>query len=298
MVKANFEAIVGTYQKYLVGISVSKDKSAEYYNFVQSFAEEAHIGTVKCVAAFGNYVVSGGTDEFIRVFDMSSRRDVSSLLQQEGTINCLKFINDSYLISGSEDSTLCVWTTSNWNVIKTLKGHKGGVNGVSVHPKGSLALSVGKDQKIITWDLVKARNAFVTNLKEIGKNIIWSPSEKHFIVLFDRRIDFYDVNVAAPVQKVTFTKDVNCANFLNDSILLVGLENGCIEMVDISHDKPIKNAKIHNSRIKDICVTNKGILSAASDGAIKLIRKNNFGDRGSTNLGCRITCMTISNHQS
>ncbi len=79
---------------------------------------------------------------------------------------------------------------------------------------------------------------------------------------------------------------------------MVGLENGCLEMVDVSHNKSLKNQKIHDSRIKDICVTNKGILTASSDGIVKLIRKANFGDRGSTNLDCRITCMTIFNPES
>lgn len=48
---------------------------------------------------------------------------------------------------------------------KTLRGHKGPVLSVSVHPSGKLALSVGKDKTMYTWNLINGRKAYVTSLK-------------------------------------------------------------------------------------------------------------------------------------
>ncbi len=31
-----------------------------------------------------------------------------------------------------------------WDCLKTMEGHKGGINSLSVHPSGSVALSVGR----------------------------------------------------------------------------------------------------------------------------------------------------------
>lgn len=217
--KSIFEVILGTYERFLVGYTLIKDKSTDGYKFERTFAEEAHNGGIKCVAASQEYLVSGGTDECIKVYDMQSRGDVGSLFQQEGTITCLAWVDNEHVISGSEDSTLCVWNVSKWNCLKTLKGHKAGVNGVSIHPSGGLALSISKDKTIRTWDLVKGRCAYISNIHEIGNSIIWSPGGKFFVVTFDRRIDVYDVTIAAPIHKISFNKVVNCGQFLNVRIM-------------------------------------------------------------------------------
>lgn len=38
------------------------------------------------------------------------------------------------------------------------------VNCISIHPTGKLALSVSKDMTLRTWNLIKGRSAYVTNL--------------------------------------------------------------------------------------------------------------------------------------
>lgn len=48
---------------------------------------------------------------------------------------------------------------------KTLRGHRGGVVGLAVHPSGKLALSVGRDGTLRTWNLIKGRKAYITKLK-------------------------------------------------------------------------------------------------------------------------------------
>jgi protein MAK11 len=44
-------------------------------------------------------------------------------------------------------------------VLRSLKGHKGRVNSVSVHPSGKVALSVGKDRTLYMWDLMRGKRA-------------------------------------------------------------------------------------------------------------------------------------------
>jgi WD40 repeat protein len=46
---------------------------------------------------------------------------------------------------------------------------RGRINSLSVHPSGRLLLSVGKDKTLRTWNLIKGRSAFITNLKQ-GSN--------------------------------------------------------------------------------------------------------------------------------
>ena len=58
------------------------------------------------------------------------------------------------MVTASEDSNVWIVKTSTWRLEKTLVKHKGGVVDVSIHPSGKMALSIGKDKKLVTWNLV------------------------------------------------------------------------------------------------------------------------------------------------
>jgi WD40 repeat protein len=79
-------------------------------------------------------------------------------MEHEGTITALAFFDDTHMLSGSEDGTVRVWDTANWACKKVLRGHKGAVEALSIHPSGKLALSVGRDCTLHVWNLVKVMN--------------------------------------------------------------------------------------------------------------------------------------------
>lgn len=78
---------------------------------------------------------------------------------ESGSITHLEFPSRSHLLSASEDGTLCLFHARDWSVLRTLKGHKGYVNSVAVHPSGKVALSVGKDRTLRMWDLMRGKGS-------------------------------------------------------------------------------------------------------------------------------------------
>ena len=83
-----------------------------------------------------------------------------------------------------------------WQVEKTLYKHSAGVTALALHPSGKLAFSAGKDKKMITWNLVKARPAFISNIKGIAEMIVVSPDGTRYAVGLHRRIDIYSIETA------------------------------------------------------------------------------------------------------
>ena len=73
------------------------------------------------------------------------------------------------MLSGSEDGLVAIWRTKGWECLKSMKGHKGCVNSIAVHPSGKMALSVGKDWAAIVWDLVNGRKGAVWKIRK-GRN--------------------------------------------------------------------------------------------------------------------------------
>jgi protein MAK11 len=85
-----------------------------------------------------------------------------------GSITHLSFASRSHLLSASEDGSLCLFRTRDWSVLRALRGHKARVNSVAVHPSGKVALSVGKDNMLRMWDMMRGKGCASTKL---GKGV-------------------------------------------------------------------------------------------------------------------------------
>jgi protein MAK11 len=68
------------------------------------------------------------------------------------------------MFSASEDGTIAIFRVRDWVPLRTMRGHKGRVNCIAVHPGLKVALSVGKDNMLRMWDLKKAKSVASTKL--------------------------------------------------------------------------------------------------------------------------------------
>ncbi|KIJ53814.1 hypothetical protein M422DRAFT_775790 [Sphaerobolus stellatus SS14] len=72
-----------------------------------------------------------------------------------GKLNTLAFTSDGqYIISGSEDTTICLWNAKTHQMIgQPLQGHLSGITSVALSPDGRLLISASMDQVIRIWEL-------------------------------------------------------------------------------------------------------------------------------------------------
>ncbi|KAJ3283547.1 hypothetical protein HDU79_008976 [Rhizoclosmatium sp. JEL0117] len=92
--------------------SASADKTVKRWNLEAAISDSTfeHPDFVKCVAVVhGNYVVTGGRDENIRVFDLTSEKCINIIEGHFGEISCL-FVSGGRLWSGSLDATIRSWS--------------------------------------------------------------------------------------------------------------------------------------------------------------------------------------------
>jgi protein MAK11 len=213
------------------------------------------------VAASSELIASGGTDEVIRIFSGKKRCDVGSLMQQEGTISWMEFYKDTHLFTGSDDGTICVWDTRNWECLKTLRGHKGPVSCLSVHPSGKILISVSKDKTLRTWNLIKGRCAYITNLKTIAHLVSWTPTGTHFLVAVDDRIDIYNMSQGAVVGNIKFEggKRISSIAFMSNFLIAVSADSEDVQIYDwrdnngpSGHLQELHRFKAHDNRIKGL----------------------------------------------
>ncbi|WWC67086.1 uncharacterized protein I206_100993 [Kwoniella pini CBS 10737] len=238
--KSTFVIIAGTYEKLLYGLEGSyPDPESGFPTLEPIFIFPAHLACVKAVAASkgGKWLATGSEDEFVKVWDLRRRKEVGSLSQHTGSITSLHFPTSSHLITTSEDSTLSLFRTSDWALLKTLKGHSGRVNHVDVHPTGRVALSVGKDNTLKMWDLMRGRGAASLPLGSEAEMVKFSQSGTHFAVLFPRKIQIYSLTLKllhtletkSRFNTLTFATlpDVGVGE---QEYLCVGTEKGVVEV--------------------------------------------------------------------
>ena len=90
------------------------------------FSFRGHIGAIKAVSIdeAGEMLATGGDDEYIRLFNLITKKERGELTQHTGSITSLEFFRSSHLLSASHDGTVCIWRTNDWLCLHVLGGHK------------------------------------------------------------------------------------------------------------------------------------------------------------------------------
>ncbi|KAF8579944.1 WD40 repeat-like protein [Ramaria rubella] len=267
-----FKIIAGSYEKLLYGLEATfveddtPGSSAHQLKLKPIFIFPAHVSCVKAVAASpagGKWLATGSADEIVKVWDLRRRKEIGGLIHHEGSITYLTFPSRSHLLSASEDGTLCLFRARDWAVLRTLKGHKGRVNCVGVHPSGKLALSVGKDRTLRMWDLMRGKGSASTKLGKEGEVVCWSPSGSRFIVQSGTNINVFSTNMAL-LHTITHTSRVHDVKFFRPvevegqpEFLLVAAEDKKVTVYELSSDVDIPPKIIaelvgHTNRVKAI----------------------------------------------
>ena len=179
-------------------------------------------------------LLSGGYDETINVFNLQKHNQVGELKTPSdlGSPLCCAFAPPSnsnstttttgvttttHALVGLTSGKIILYKKKDMSVQHILSGHDThGVQCIAVHPTGKMALSGGRsDGKIILWDLMKGRLAFVIKLPKIkvvaagrgGKggggqlqtvnHIVWSDDGSRYAYCYGNKITARDVASSA-----------------------------------------------------------------------------------------------------
>ena len=230
-----FRVIAGSYEHSLLCLSVripigkGKDSIIERQpHFQPIFHFQAHALSIRSMDVAKRYLVTGSNDEHIRIYDLQKRKEIGTLLQHQGSITKLLFSNEienqpeeskdkekndeslrfpthksgRWLLSASDDGTILIWRSKDWEKFGVLKGHRGPVYDVAIHPSGRVAVSVGADSTVRLWNLMTAKKASALKLKgamtrgQEATAIRFDAEGDRFIVAFRDRIMFWNTREA------------------------------------------------------------------------------------------------------
>jgi hypothetical protein len=266
------------------------------------FAYKSHLSCVKCVAAGGAWLASGGTDEVVRVYALGRLQEAAELLEHTDTVLSLAFIGARFLLSGGADGKICLWRTKDWNCVAQLRGHKPGpCTSIAAHPGGAVALSTSSDNSLRMWDLEAARPA--SRLKVDGAKVLglacWAPAGERFAVIADdRRALAFAVAAASgkPFASLALPARCNALLWLSDGELAAGLENGDLVVLDCDTAATVATMRC-GARVRSLACMPGGLVAAGlSTGELQIWDRVTGIKEGELRVGsgAHLTCAVFA----
>uniref|UniRef100_A0A3B3WTI2 Uncharacterized protein n=1 Tax=Poecilia mexicana TaxID=48701 RepID=A0A3B3WTI2_9TELE len=248
--------------QYLVSASSSGDK------LVVSSLKSAPVPVVEladgkkqtrvCLSSSSQFLVSGGLDQCVHMWDLKSKRLHRSLKDHKEEVTCVSFnANDSCIVSGSTSGDLVLHSLTT-NLSSRAFGH--GSN-QPIHDlrlstvKRSLLGSVSDGGTMVLWDANTQRELQVFDgaHKAPGSGLAFSPTSDLLVVSvgLDKKIICYDtasklvlraIRVDGPLTSVDFT--------LDGTGLVVGSTQGKIYQYDLRNSSsPTKITVAHKTSV-------------------------------------------------
>ncbi|KAM0750385.1 WD40 repeat-like protein [Meredithblackwellia eburnea MCA 4105] len=282
-----FIVSAGSYERILYGLEcqfIASDSTLERPKLQATpvFSFPAHLSSIRSVAASllpspatgserkvgGKYLVSGGMDEVVKVWDLKRKKEVGTLDgDAPGTITSMKFVpNRNMLLVATTDCAITLYRVRDWVHLRTLKGHKGRVNAVDAHPAGRVALSVGQDKMLRMWDLVAGKSVATLKIGEEGDVVRWNTDGTKFATICNKTLTVYalDMSVIRTLTAPSRFHDVRFCYFPLDAedptqkeYLFVACEDGKTRIFDLSREEkegaesePVAVLVGHSNRVK------------------------------------------------
>ncbi|MCP9265560.1 hypothetical protein DINM_020889 [Dirofilaria immitis] len=244
---------------------------------------EGHTQGISCVQFDGDRIVSGSSDNTIRVWDMKSSAmpglGTMTLTGHSDTVRCLH-LSGNRLASGSNDLTIKVWglaVNRTWSSIacrQTMIGHTNFVRCLQMEKERLISGSYDHTLKIWSTETGQCTKTL------IGHNgaVICMQSDEHLLVsgsadlsmkCWDERMD-----VCAMTLHNAHDNAVTCLRFDNERIVS-GSVDRTIKMWDLRTGKCVqtldwKLSEGHTGVVRCLQVDSWRIVSAADDRTIKV----------------------------
>ncbi|XP_073056140.1 uncharacterized protein [Primulina eburnea] len=310
--------VAGSYERFIWGYSLKKSPSS--FTLTPLFSFPSHLSTIKSVDVSGSAAVSGGNDDTIKIYDLSTSSEIGSL-HHSSAVSCLSFYTHPSLsfprnlVSADADGFVSIYDADPFIHLKTVKVHKKGVNSLSIHPSGKLALTVGHDDCLAMVNLVRGRRSFYCRLNKVSSIVQFDRTGDKFFMVVDEKITVHESEEAKLVSELDNGKKVLCAAPGANGILFTGGEDRGIKAWDAGSGKVAYSIDgAHTARVKGIVVLSKNgddsgeddpiiVASASSDGVIRIwdVRMINEGKSlpvAEANTKSRLTCLAGSSIKS
>ncbi|NXB16215.1 NEDD1 protein, partial [Rhagologus leucostigma] len=208
-----------------------------------------------------SYIVSGGLDNTVNIWDLKSRKIYRSLKDHKDEITCVAYNwNDGYIVSGSLSGEIILHSvTTNFSSTPFGYGSRQPIRHLKYSSfKKSLLGTVSDSGNVTLWD-VNSQNPyhnFENTHKAPASEICFSPVNKLLLVTvgLDKRIILYDTLSKKLLTTIVADFPLTTVDFMPDgTTLAIGCSRGKIWQYDLRQlTSPVKTVIAHKGCVKCI----------------------------------------------
>jgi len=136
--------------------------------------KDAHIGGVSALKLSNNmrFVVSGGENGDVRVWEMRQRQLVSHLKEHTRTVTqIILFDDDVHAISCSKDKSFLTWDLRQDKRISAHTQRMGGIHAIALNHDQTIVITMGQERTISFWDLAAPHPIVAINEPKQGMHL-------------------------------------------------------------------------------------------------------------------------------
>ncbi|XP_053319096.1 protein NEDD1 [Spea bombifrons] len=238
------------------------------------------------------YVVSGGLDNTVNIWDLKSKRLHRSLKDHKDEVTCVTFNgNDCYVASGSLSGEIILHNVTT-NLSSTPFGH--GSSQPIRHLKYSFVKkfmlgTVSDSGSVTLWDANSQTpyHMFESTHKAPASGICFSPVNDLLLVTIglDKRIICYDVSRKLHLQTVVAESPLTAFDFMPDGLTLaVGSSRGKIYLYDLRMlTSPVKTVSAHKTSVQ--CIQFQHSIFKSSKGSSSKLSSKKTSIKSSAVVG-------------
>ena len=234
----------------------------------------------------GDLAISGGFENIVKLWSVSSGRVLQKFIGHTSVINALAFHpNGRFIISASGDSTIRLWDIETGKTIKIFKNENDSqVSSIAISSDGKYILSGGWDHNIVIWDITNG-----TVLKKCGQHEDWvtavgfSPDGSKVLSGSLKEWRVWDIKNCTSILRVSYPKfqwgaagmharpyATPVAFHPDGKHVVSGAWDGSLGIWDISNGVRVKSFPKSKGEISAISINSTGEL-IASVGADRIL---------------------------
>jgi len=158
-------------------------------------------------SADNRQIVSGSRDKTIKLWNTLGECKYTIEDAHADWVSSVQFSPNAaspIIVSAGWDRVVKVWTLSeDFKLRKSLPGHTGYINAVTVSPDGSLCASGGKDGTAMLWDLNEGKHLYSLDADDIINSLTFSPNRYWLCAGTNSGVKIWDLESKEVVAHLT-----------------------------------------------------------------------------------------------
>lgn len=202
----------------------------------------------------------------VRVWIVADGTQFRSLSAHPTVLTVAYSPTGTHIASGGDDSTVKIYSTATWNLLRTLTGHTGAVTGVAFSPNGQTLASGSTDSSIRAWNVSNGSLIRTIAASQPVYAVAFTPDGQYLAgALADGTLRLWNTSNGALVRQINAHAGIAFSlAFSGDSLRLVsGGEDG-MRLWRVSDGNLLRTFTAHAHEIRAVALSPDGQYVASA----------------------------------